>query len=275
MITISSTGRAHLTSEPVLEISHKVDDLLMTRFTFDEVQTMEPRDFFKDSVPMSFDNHSSPVVLDMMRSMSYMHGLGLGHRQHGRSKFITVLDHDPPFGLGFVPIEADFRCMSQLRQERVRSRLHHIPFNYSIHSYNLRLNDYFMRALEPLLHPDRSIDEPTDIHHVELDQLFSQFQLNGGAPDTSTTLIIPPSLGRSSVFTMCFSNEIADHEGIDGVMSSDYVEELLQMVISQPELDSSLNDFCVLTLRDHENAPLAPAAHAIMDDIIVDILMVF
>ena len=45
---------------------------------------------------MSFDQHSSPVVLDMMRSMSYMLGMGLGHRQHGRSEFIRVLDHDLP-----------------------------------------------------------------------------------------------------------------------------------------------------------------------------------
>ena len=52
------------------------------------------------------------VILDMMRSMSYMPGLGLRRRQHGRSEFITVLDHDPPFGLGFVPGEADFRCMA-------------------------------------------------------------------------------------------------------------------------------------------------------------------
>ena len=50
-----------------------------------------------------------------------MPGLGLGRRQYGRSEFITVLDHDPPFGLEFVPVEADFRCMAQLRQERVRS----------------------------------------------------------------------------------------------------------------------------------------------------------
>ena len=76
---------------------------------------MEPRDFVIDSVPMSFDQHSSTVVLDMMRSMSYMPGLGLRRYQHDRSEFITVLDHDPPFGLGFVPIEADFRCMAQLR----------------------------------------------------------------------------------------------------------------------------------------------------------------
>ena len=112
--TISSTGRAHLTYEPVLKIIHGGDDLLMTRFTFDEVQTMELGDFVRDSVPMSFDQHSNPVVLDMMRSMSYMPGLGLGHHQHGHSQLITVLDHDPLFGLGFVPIEADSQCMAQL-----------------------------------------------------------------------------------------------------------------------------------------------------------------
>ena len=137
VITISSTSEAHLTSEPVLEISHGGDDLLLIEFTFDEVQTLELGDFVKDSVPMSFDQHSSPIVLDMIRCMLYMPGLGLGRHQHGRSEFITVLDHDPPFGLGFVPIEADFLCMAQLRQERVRSRLHHIPFDYLVRPYNL------------------------------------------------------------------------------------------------------------------------------------------
>ena len=83
------------------------------------------------------------------------------------------------------------------------------------------------------MHPDGSIDEPTDIQHVELHHLFSQLQLRGGAPDTSTTLIAPPSLRWSSVLTMCFPDEIADYGGIDEVMSfDDYVEELLRMVIS-------------------------------------------
>ena len=233
VIIISSTGGAHLTSELVLEISHGGDDLLMTRFAFDEVQIVEPGDFIRDSVPMSFDQHSSTVVLDMMRSIKYMPGFGLGRRQHDRSKFIIVLDQDPPFGLGFEPVEADFRCMAQLRQERVRSQLHHIPFDYPLRRYSLRLTNYFVRASEPLLHPNGSIDEPTDIQHVELHQLFSQLQLHGGAPDTSTTLISPPSPGRSSVLTMCFPDEIADYGGIDGVMSfDDYDEELLRMVIS-------------------------------------------
>ena len=83
------------------------------------------------------------------------------------------------------------------------------------------------------MHPDGSIYEPTDIQHVELHHLFSQLQLRGGAPDTSTTLIAPPSPGWSSVLPMCFPDEIADYGGIDGVMlSGDYDEELLRRVIS-------------------------------------------
>ena len=52
--------------------------------------------------------------------------------QDGCSEFIIVLDHDPLFGLGFVPVEADFRCMAQLRQKKVISRLHHIQFDYPV-----------------------------------------------------------------------------------------------------------------------------------------------
>ena len=96
--------------------------------------------------------------------------------------------------------------------------------------------------------------------------------MRDGAPDTSTTLIAPPSPGRSSLLTMCFPNEIADYGGIYGVMSSDdYVEELLRMVFSQLEPDSALSYFCVLALRDDENAPLAPDDDTITDDAIVDI----
>ena len=52
----------------------------MTGFTFDEVQTLEVEDFCIDFVAMSFDQHSSMVVLDMIRGMSFMLGLGLGRR---------------------------------------------------------------------------------------------------------------------------------------------------------------------------------------------------
>ena len=74
------------------------------------------------------------------------------------------------------------------------------------------------------------------------------------------------------MLTMCFPDEIADYGGIDGFMSSDdFVEELLQMVISQLEPDFVLSYFRVLTLRDDEDAPPAPDDDAITDDVIVDI----
>ena len=50
-----------------------------------------------------------------------------------------------------------------------------------------------------------------------------------------------------------------------------YVEELLQMVISQLELDFALSYFHVLALRDDEDDPPAPDDDAIMDDVIFDI----
>ena len=53
--------------------------------------------------------------------------------------------------------------------------------------------------------------------------------------------------------------------------SDDYDEELLRMVISQPEPDSALSDFHVLALRDDEDASLAPDDDAITGDVIVDI----
>ena len=50
------------------------------------------------------------------------------------------------------------------------------------------------------------------------------------------------------------------------MLSDDYVEKVLQMVISQPK-----PDFCVLALRDDEDAPPALDDDAIMDDVIIDI----
>ena len=49
----------------------------MIRFTFDEIKTLKIEDFCKDFVAMLFDQHRSIVVLDMMRSMSFLLGMGL------------------------------------------------------------------------------------------------------------------------------------------------------------------------------------------------------
>ena len=45
VITIKSTGDSYSTSVPVLEISHGDDDLFLTGFTFDEIQTVEVKQF--------------------------------------------------------------------------------------------------------------------------------------------------------------------------------------------------------------------------------------
>ena len=67
---------------------------------------------FADFVAMSFDQHNSIVVLDMMRSMSFLPSMGLGRRQYGSSEFIAIPDHDVLFGLGFIPTEVDYRYMA-------------------------------------------------------------------------------------------------------------------------------------------------------------------
>ena len=109
VIKVRSTRDIFVVSELVLQISHSEDDLLLTGFTFDEIQTLEIEDFCRDFVAMSFDQHSSTVVLDMMRGMTFLPGMGLGRRQQGLREFIATMDHDTTFGLGFIPTEVDYQ----------------------------------------------------------------------------------------------------------------------------------------------------------------------
>ncbi|RVW13797.1 hypothetical protein CK203_083599 [Vitis vinifera] len=56
---------------------------MMGRFTFDEIQTLEIQAFCKDFVVKSFDLHSSTLVLDMMRDMSFLPGFRGRLQIHG------------------------------------------------------------------------------------------------------------------------------------------------------------------------------------------------
>ena len=78
VIIIQSSRDTYSTSNPVLEISHGDDDLFMTGFTFDEIQTVEVEQFCKDHLTLPFDEHGRIVILDMMRSNSFLPNLGLG-----------------------------------------------------------------------------------------------------------------------------------------------------------------------------------------------------
>ena len=73
-----STRDMFASSELVLQISHSEDDLFLTEFTFDEIQTLEIEDFCKDFIAMSFDQHNNTMVLDKMRGMTFLAGMGLG-----------------------------------------------------------------------------------------------------------------------------------------------------------------------------------------------------
>ena len=125
-------------------------------------------DFCRDFVAMSFDQHGSIVVLDMMRNMFYLPGMGLGRSQHRPSEFMAIPNHDVPFGLRFIPTEVDYRYMARLLKERVRARLTHKPFDYPILPYTMSLADYFVRALEPQMPSNGIIGGLSIVQETEL-----------------------------------------------------------------------------------------------------------
>ena len=125
----------------------------------------------------------------MMRSMSYLPDMGLGRRQHGPSELIAILDHDVPFGLGSIPIEADYKYMARLCKESVRARLTHTPFDYLVRSYSMSLANYFVRAPELQTHSNAIIDGFNTIQEAELQRLVHQLQLRNEVSGTSTSAL--------------------------------------------------------------------------------------
>ena len=202
VIIVQSTRDMISSSEPVLQVSHSDDDFFLTRFTFDEVQTLEIQDFYRDFVAMSFDQHSSILVLDMMRGMSFLPGFGLGRRQHGSSEFVTSIDHETPYGLGFTPSEDDVCYMARLHRDKVRARLSSIPFDYPVRPYTFSLVDYFVKGSEVQPRVEEiGVDDST---LGELQHMFHQMQLGDETPDMSTSVMILPLSGSSQLILLVF-----------------------------------------------------------------------
>ena len=124
----------------------------LTGFTFDEVRVVSLEDDSRDMVPMSFGQYSSTLVLNMMRGMSYLLNLGLGHRRHGPCEFTFIVDHDIPYGLGYTPTEEDACYMARLCKDRVRTRLFGDPFDYPLRLYTFQLTDYCVRGSDHAPH---------------------------------------------------------------------------------------------------------------------------
>ena len=94
VISIQSSGDIYSSSEPILEFSHGDNDLFLTGFTFDDVHIVVIEESYGDQVPLPFYRFSGTFVLDMMRGMFYLPGLGLGRRQQGLNEFIATMSHD-------------------------------------------------------------------------------------------------------------------------------------------------------------------------------------
>ena len=152
IIMIQSDKDVVTSSKSMLQISHNEDNLHLTGFAFDEVQVFSLEDDERDMVPMSFDQHNNTLVLNMMKGMSYMPGLGLGRHQQGSCEFVFTIDHDIPYGLGYTPSEDDARHMAWLCLDRVRARLFGVPFDYPLCPYTFLLADYSTRGSEHAPH---------------------------------------------------------------------------------------------------------------------------
>ncbi|RVW26121.1 hypothetical protein CK203_059263 [Vitis vinifera] len=199
------------------------------KFIYDgQVQTLEIQGFCRDFMAMSFDQHSSTLVLDMMRGMS------------------------------FLP-EDDVHYMARLRRNRVRVRLSGIPFDYPIRPYTFSLADYFVRELEVQPHVEEIGVKDSTMD--ELQHMLHQMQMGVETPDMSAPMMIaPPSLDRANLFSLCFPDETTDYGVViepadmtDGVVPHDeYRDEMDMLGISQFLMQFSLPTFVVSTIDMYE-----------------------
>ncbi|RVW86525.1 hypothetical protein CK203_042130 [Vitis vinifera] len=152
------------------------------------------------------------VVLDMMRSMSYIPSMGLGRCQH-----------EPRAG---------------------EAQLTHTSFDYLVRPYTMSLADYFVRASEPRTHSNGIIEGFSTTQEAELQHLVHQLQLSDRSLGTSTSVLTAsPSPDRTSLMMLYFPDEIDEHRTfaeiggiVDGVVPHDeYVDEMLAMSLSQTE----------------------------------------
>ena len=198
---------------------------------------------------------------------------------------MAILNHDVPFGVGFIPTMVDYQYMAQLRKEKVKARLTHTPFDYFVCPYTMSLTDYFVSASESQMPSDGIIGGLSIVQEVELQRLVHQLQLSDEASGTLTSaLVVPSSLDHMSLMMLYFPNEI-DEQGtfaeikdlVDGVVPHDeYIDEMLVMSISQIEetvqskLASPFDLFGVFVIKIVKEIQIAPTPEFIKDVTVVN-----
>ena len=230
-------------------------------------------------VPMSFDQHNSTLVLNMMRGMSYMPGLGLGRRQQGPREFTITVDHDISYGLGYIPTADDARHMARLRRERVRARMSGIPFDYPLSPYTFQLADYFIKESKYVPRTEE-VDHVSNMAEIQgIQHALGHMCLSSKTIDPPEAMIVaPPSPDRASVFTMCFPEEIPDYDlpmdlgdGLNGIIFSDTYMDEMDMIGAGRILDTaphgphSAFDMFGVSMVDYDAVTLYDACTDTMD----------
>ncbi|RVW63776.1 Transposon Ty3-I Gag-Pol polyprotein [Vitis vinifera] len=219
VVVVQSVGDMFIAAEPVLEISHTDDDLFLTGFTFDEVQTVEIEDFCRDFVAMSFDRMGA--------------------------QWCSILCGACPIypAWGWVDVSMD-----RARESEGSTDPHTFLLSSSpIHQELSRLLCEGIRAIDPC---GRSEDLAPQ--EAELQRLVQQLRLRDGAPGPSTSVLIAPSSpDRTSLMTLCFPDEtmsmgpLLSHVGIvEG--ASDFVDpplsfDVLSGFVSRSDIVSDVS----------------------------------
>ena len=176
-----------------------------------------------------------------------MPGLGLGRRQQGPREFAFTIDHNIPYGLGYTPSEDDARHMAMLRRDRVRARLSGVPFDYPLRPYTLQLADYFTRGSEHTPHT-KGVDHVSKMAEIQgIQQALGQMCLSSKTTEPlEAMIVVPPSLDRASVFSMCFPEEVPNYDlpmdlgdDIDGVTLPDTYMDAMDMIGTGRILDTT------------------------------------
>ena len=107
VIIVKSIGDVISSFEPILQISHSDDDFFLHDSHLMKYRPLRFYISIEISWPWPCHLISITIPLFMMRGMSFLPSFGLGRHQHVSSKFMTTIDQDTHFGLGFTPLEDD------------------------------------------------------------------------------------------------------------------------------------------------------------------------
>ena len=208
-----------------------------------------------------------------------MPGLGLGRRQQGPREFTFIVDHDIPYGLGYTPIEDDTRHMVRLLRDRVMARLSRVSFHYPLRPYTFQLANHFTRGSEYAPRTGGT-DHALKTYGIQgIQQALGQMCFSSEAIEApGSMIVVPPSPGRTSVFSMCFPEEVPDYDilmdlgdDIDGVNLPDtYIDEMNMIGIGRildvaPHEPHFTFDMFGVSAIDFEDVTLYDACADVMD----------